>query len=99
MRPVAVLLLVLVSIAIVCSFFFVPKIFAISLPYFYHQFWHRLTLLFAIATVFLGFAFYTERSAFSRYWIWHIIAVLLIGWFADELILFIRAGSIFFAFS
>jgi hypothetical protein len=98
MRPLAMLLLVLVSVTIVAAYFFVPKIFLHSLPFFYHQFWRQLTLLFIIALLFLGVAFYTEKNTHIAQWVMHVAAILLLIWFMGEVYMLIKTGGIFLAF-
>lgn len=96
MRPMAMVLLLAITMVIACSFFLIPKPLALSLPYFYYQFWHKLTLLFAIAVLFLGNAFYPGPVAIG--WLKHLFAILLIGWFLVEIMLLVRVGNIFLAF-
>jgi hypothetical protein len=98
MRPLAMLLFVLVSITIVAAYFFVPKVFLHSLPFFYHQFWRQLTLLFIIALAFLCFAFYMEENTRITRWVMHAIAILLLAWFIGEMCMLIKTSGIFLAF-
>jgi hypothetical protein len=98
MRPLAMLLFVLVSMAIIAAYFFIPKIFVASLPFFYHQFWHRLTLLFIIAILFLAFSFYMESNTHIKRWMVHLVAVLLLIWFVGELCMLFKTSDIFLAF-
>lgn len=98
MRPTAVLLLLLISVVIVCAFFLISKDVALGLPYFYHRFWHKVTLLFIIALLFSMVSLYAERIPIFDRWLGHMLAIALIGWFVDEAIGLTKVGDIFFTF-
>ena len=98
MRPLAALLFLLVSVAIIASYSLIPKALAISLAAFYYQYWHLLTWLFAVTTAFLFFAFYAERSANKRQWFYHLIAFSFVAYFAYEVLKILQIGDLFLGF-
>lgn len=98
MRPLSVLAFLLVTIAIVASYYLVPKIFALTLTHYYYKYWHLLTISFFITLIFLAFAFYSERKSHEAHWFQHLIAFILIGYFINELIDLIQVGDAFLAF-
>lgn len=98
MRPLAALLFLLVSVTIVASYSLIPKVLAVGLSDFYLKYWQLLTWLFTIATLFLFFAFYAERSVNKRYWFYHLIALLLLVYFIYEVIKLFQIGDIFLGF-
>lgn len=98
MRPLAALLFLLVSVAIVASYSLIPKALAISLAAFYYQYWHLLTWLFTVATAFLLFALYAERSINARYWFYHLIAFSFLAYFIFEVAAILRIGDLFLGF-
>lgn len=98
MRPTAVTLFTLVTVAIVISFFCIPKIYSITLSDFYHQYWHLLTELFVVATLFLMFAFYVERKWPAVHWVQHSTAILFVAIFVRESFVLLRITDTFLAF-
>lgn len=99
MRPTAVTLFALVTVAIVISFFSIPKVYSITLSDFYCHYWHLLTELFVIATLFLVFAFYVERRWLAVHWIQHSIAILFMSLFIREGFILLRVADTFLAFA
>lgn len=99
MRLVAVIMFVLITAAIVISYFFIPKNYTILLADFYHQYWRLLTVLFFIATFFLGFAFYVERGLLAAHWIQHSVAILFISVFIFVGLFLIKIADTFFTFA
>lgn len=97
MRPVAMLLLFLLSVGILSSFIFIPKNLVYALPDYYHHYWQLLSILLMITVVFLGMAFYAERKSNAN-WLHHTIALTLIVWFIKETYTLINIGGILFAF-
>lgn len=97
MRPVAVLLLFMLSIAILSSYIFIPKSLVFALPDFYHHYWRLLSVLLLICILFLGLAFYAERKTVAR-GLFHLIALALIAGFIWETLKLIDVGGILFAF-
>lgn len=98
MRPLAVLAFLLVTIAIVASYYLIPKVFAITLTNYYCKYWRLLTISFMITLIFLAFAFYSERKGYEAHWFQHLIAFLLISYFIKEVIELMRVGDAFLAF-
>lgn len=98
MRPVAVIMFALVTATIVVSYSCLPKVYAIILADFYHQYWRLLSVLFLIATVFLGFAFYVEHGLLVTHWIQHSIAILFIALFVRMGLMLVQIANTFLAF-
>lgn len=99
MRPMAVLLLILVSTAIILSYYFIPQVLAITLIDFYHRYWRVLTVLFVISCLFLIYAFYIDHATWlRRNWMQHVIAVALLVWLIRELWVLINVSDILFAY-
>lgn len=98
MRPLAVLVLLLISILIAFSFFLIPKIFFATLPDFYYRYWHLLSWLFLISTLLLICAFVLERSTLPHSFVGHILMIALLLWFIFDALQLLKVGNIFFAF-
>lgn len=98
MRISAILLLLIVSSAIIYSYIRIPSILAISLSDFYKEYWYLLTKLFAIAAIFLLFAYSVEREWMATSWPQRVIAFSLIALFIKEFVELIDVVGLLLAF-
>jgi hypothetical protein len=92
MRPLAILVLLIISTLILFSFFLIPKIFITTLPDFYHHYWNLLSWLFLISILLLSSAFVIERADFSHHFLGHILVMSLVLWFVFDMLDLIKGG-------
>src|SRR5438309_1818910 len=97
MRILAILLLLIISGIIVCSYIFVPSNLAVSLSDFYKQYWYLLTKLFAIAAIFLLFAYSVEREWLATSWPQRLLAFCLVALFIKEFVQLIDIADLLLA--
>ncbi len=65
---------------------------------FYKEYWYLLTKLFALAAIFILFAYSVERDWLATSWLQRLIAFVLIALFIKEFIKLINIADLLLAF-